>query len=101
MTKRQYLTAEEGAIKAAKRTYQEALAALQAQCDHKTVLKHEDSHYVAFRVCEECGITCIANWDSPVHAKGERSLMQRRTYSVNWPTFAKTTAYVKLEGQAW
>lgn len=92
MTKRQYLTAEEGAIKAAKRTYQEALAALQAQCDHKTVLKHEDSHYVAFRVCEECGITCIANWDS---------LMQRRTYSVNWPTFAKTTAYVKLEGQAW
>lgn len=100
-TLRTYLVAEERAIEDAKQAYRTALAALQSACQHKVILKHESSDYTTFRVCEDCGVTCIAAWDSPARAKGERALMDRRTYAVSWPTFAKTTACVKLEGQTW
>ena len=100
-TIRTYLLAEEQAIVDAMAAYQRALADLQAACEHRTVLRHEGKDYKSFRVCEDCGITCIAAWDSPVHAKGERSLLGKRYYAVDWPTFARTTAAVKLEGQTW
>lgn len=86
-----YLAEHEAAIDAAEAAYRAALANLQATCGHHTVLRYEDSDYMAYRVCEDCGVTCRAQWDSPVHVRegSETSLMGKRYYSVSWPEYAR------------
>lgn len=86
-----YLAEQEAGIDAAEAAYRAALADLQAHCPHTVVLRHEDSDYLAFRVCEGCGASCRAQWDSPVHIRpgSEASLMGKRYYSVSWPQYAR------------
>jgi len=94
MAKRKYLVEEEKAIKDAKQAYRDALIKLQESCKHNTVLEHIDSNYHMFRVCEECGSTCRADWSSPVWAYGNLNLLEGRAYSVGWTEFAKTAPAV-------
>lgn len=94
-----YLAAQEAAIDAAEAAYRTALEDLQANCSHPTVLRYENSDYKAFRVCEDCGVSCQAQWDSPVHVLtgSEVSLMGKRYYSVSWPQYARALPRRTLE----
>lgn len=94
MGKRKYLQDEEQAIEAAKTTYLQALIELQEVCEHKTILEHVDSHYHMFRVCEDCGTTCRADWSSSVWAFGNMAIFGGRAYKVGWTEFAQATPKV-------
>lgn len=96
--KRKYLIEHEQAIKDAEKAYLEALVELQENCPHDVILEHIDSDYEMFRVCEECGTTCRAQWSSPVHAFGNMEIFEGRAYKVSWPEFAKTTPKI---GRRW
>lgn len=86
-----YLAEQAAAIDEAEASYRAALVDLQANRPHMTVLRHQDCDYMAFRVCEDCGVSCRAQWDSPVHVRkdGEASLMGKRYYSVSWSQYAR------------
>lgn len=91
-----YLTAEAQAIHDAKQAYREALARLQADCPHGSILKYQGHDYVYFYVCEDCGLNEKAAWDSPVHATGN-ALVGRRAYDVAWSEYAAALPKVDLK----
>lgn len=86
-----YLAEHEAAIDATEVAYRAALVDLQANCPHTTVLRYQDSDHMSFRVCEDCGVACRAQWDSPAHVRkgSEASLMGKRYYAVSWPQYAR------------
>lgn len=92
---RKYLVEEELRIDEAEKNYLSAVFELQKVCTHSVVLEHIDYNYHMFRVCEDCGITCRADWSSPVWAFGEKSLMGKRAYKVSWTEFASACPKIK------
>lgn len=88
---RKYLVDLELAILTAQEDYLIAVGDLQDVCEHNIVLKHQNSSYEDFYVCENCGISCRAKWGSYVHAYGEVSLMTKRAYLVSWGEFVDAT----------
>lgn len=77
-----YLKAEAQAIEDAKERYREALAKLQADCEHPIILRHEDSYYKAHRVCEDCGYHESVQYDSHYRYKDQR--LTKRYFAVSW-----------------
>jgi hypothetical protein len=88
---RNYLLEAELAMLRSKESYAVMVLALQNDCPHKTVLKHEDTTYECFYVCEDCGITARAEYGSPSRAYGEAKLLGRRCYKVSWTDFVRAT----------
>lgn len=89
-----YLQEEAQAILDAEEAYRKALIELQEICEHRTILEHIDSHYHMFRVCEDCGTTCRADWSSSVHAFGNMAIFCGRAYKVGWTEFAQATPHI-------
>jgi hypothetical protein len=98
---RPYLREEEAAINAARTAYKEACLALQKECEHRVVLQHTSSNYEEFIVCEDCGDTCIAPWGSALQARGNVSLLSKRSYKVGWTEFARATPAIRLNEHPW
>ena len=80
-----YLEKEAAAIEQAKDEYRAALAELQANCEHKVVLKHTDEYYKTHRVCEDCGLHESVQWDSDYRYQYKGLL--GRAYDVSWKEY--------------
>lgn len=80
-----YLRDEWQAVVDAQHAYLDALDALQARCEHPTVLKFTSSDYLTSRVCEDCGYHESVQWDSTYKYKDQR--LTKRAYSVSWAEY--------------
>lgn len=77
-----YAVAEAKAAVLAIQAYLDAVAAVQAVCEHPTILKFTSSDYKTTRTCEECGYSESVQWDSGYQYKDQRLL--KRAYEVSW-----------------